>query len=75
MSYFSFDEAYAVLQEHNSGDPITEIETVNYSNLYIYHGIDYETVCKLYNINNKNFVIYDIFVCANFNKFNIKQIY
>ena len=75
MTYYSFEEAYTKLQERNSGKPIVEIKDIKYSNLYIYHGIDFETVCKLYNINNKCFVIYDVFVGAPLNMFNIKQIY
>lgn len=76
MSYFSFEEAFKALKSCYEGKKIIELQNPDRFNLWTYHGIDYETVSKLYKIGDIKYLIYDVNVESPFfTMFNIKQIY
>lgn len=74
MSYFSFEEAFEVLKSRNEGKKIIELPNLDRYKLWTYHGIDYETLSKLYKIGRKKYLIYDIYVDAIVKMFNISEI-
>jgi hypothetical protein len=75
MSYFSFEEAFEALKSLHKGETIKETQAPTRTYLRSNYGIDYETFSKLYEIGNRKYLLYDVYLDAIVRTFNILEIY